>query len=317
MGTKLAANLSILFTVSMLLLSFSFGFSQYSNTEKAIVSDLNQALQQALMRNSKIWMDQDTVQTYYRLSSIFGNPISIGSYNKDFSDALSYTLLKDKTGIIIRVKNPKEQSKVMEIPVHEGNLATNYLASDTIIWVSGQVNLAGTHQKEIGITFQGYANCSLFTVLALTNKTWPLLFFFLALISGTFSIYMFRNNRVLLIPTTDEERTVPYGNLTLSCDKACFYKENQQKLKLTPQQFTLMEMFFSSPVRMLTRTEICEVLWPGKANGDETLNTLIRRLRPLIEENSNLKITTDRGRAYILEIKDAHSLSAENHQSEG
>lgn len=307
MGTKLVANLSILFTASMLLLSFSFGFSQYSNTEKAIVSDLNQALQQALMRNSKVWMDQDTVQTYYRLSSIFGNPISIGSYNKDFSDALNYTMLKEKTGIIIRIKNPKEKVKTMEVPVHEEELATNYLASDTIIWVSGQVNLAGSLRKEVGITFQGYANCSLFTVLALTNKTLPLLFFFLALVSGTFSLYMFRNNRVSLMPTTNGERTVPYGNLTLSCDKACFYKEDQQKLKLTPQQYTLMEMFFSSPVRMLTRTEICDALWPGKANGDETLNTLIRRLRPLIEGNSNLKITTDRGRAYILEIKESTS----------
>ncbi len=47
---------------------------------------------------------------------------------------------------------------------------------------------------------------------------------------------------------------------------------------------------------------------PGKINADETLNTLIRRLRPLVEENSNLKITTDRGRAYALEIKKSDHL---------
>lgn len=62
-----------------------------------------------------------------------------------------------------------------------------------------------------------------------------------------------------------------------------------------------MEMFFLAPAHILTRAEICEVLWPGKINVDETLNTLVRRLRGLIETKTNLKITTDRGRAYILE----------------
>ena len=41
--------------------------------------------------------------------------------------------------------------------------------------------------------------------------------------------------------------------------------------------------------------------WQGECRRNAEL---IRRLRPLIEENSNLKITTDRGRAYQLEIKE-------------
>lgn len=100
-------------------------------------------------------------------------------------------------------------------------------------------------------------------------------------------------------------KTISFGNLNLSCETASFYKENEEKLKLTPQQYALMEMFFLSPTHILNRSDICESLWPGKINADETLNTLIRRLRPLVEENSNLKITTDRGRAYVLEIKRA------------
>lgn len=58
----------------------------------------------------------------------------------------------------------------------------------------------------------------------------------------------------------------------------------------------------------MNRSDICESLWLGKINADETLNTLIRRLRPLVEENSNLRITTDRGRAYVLEIKKSDHL---------
>ena len=103
-------------------------------------------------------------------------------------------------------------------------------------------------------------------------------------------------------------KTISFGNLNLSCETASFYNENEEKLKLTPQQYALMEMFFLSPTHILNRSDICESLWPGKINADETLNTLIRRLRPLVEENSNLKITTDRGRAYALEIKKSDHL---------
>ena len=69
MNTRLAANLSVLFTACMLVLSFSFGFHNYSEAQKAIVSDLNQALQQTIMQNSGLWMNQDTLKTYSRLSS--------------------------------------------------------------------------------------------------------------------------------------------------------------------------------------------------------------------------------------------------------
>lgn len=66
---------------------------------------------------------------------------------------------------------------------------------------------------------------------------------------------------------------------------------------------TLMEMFYLSSSHLLFKSDICQSLWPGKDNADETLYTLIRRLKPIVEDNSNLRITTDRGRAYGLEIK--------------
>ena len=94
-----------------------------------------------------------------------------------------------------------------------------------------------------------------------------------------------------------------FGNLSLSLQEACFYNEQQEKLKLTPMQYTLMEMFYLSSSHLLFKSDICQSLWPGKDNADETLYTLIRRLKPIVEDNSNLRITTDRGRAYGLEIK--------------
>lgn len=302
MNTRLAANLSVLFTACMLVLSFSFGFHNYSEAQKAIVSDLNQALQQTIMQNSELWMNQDTLKTYSRLSAAFGNPVSIESYNKDFAEALKLEQLKDKSGIIVHVKNKKAIDKPVTDATPGKDQTKNYLASDTIIWLSANLNLPESSQEDLGISFQGYVNYSASDVLALTDKKVPLLLLLFALMAGCLSWFLMRRKQAET--PVQKENLIAFGNLTFSCDKACFYKEDQEKLRLTPQQYKVMEMFYLTSSHILARTDICEALWPGKENADETLNTLIRRLRPLIEENSNLKITTDRGRAYQLEIKE-------------
>lgn len=300
MNTRLAANLSVLFTACMLVLSFSFSFHNYSVTQKAIVSDLNQALQQTIMQNSGQWMNQDTLKTYSRLSTLFGNPVSIESYNKKFAEALKFEQLKEKSGIIVHVKNKKAIDKFVADATPGKDQTKNYLASDTIIWLSANLNLPESSQEDLGISFQGYVNYSTSDILALTDKKTPLLLLLLAFIAGCLSWFLIRRKQNEA--PIQKENLIAFGNLTFSCDKACFYKEDLEKLRLTPQQYKIMEMFYLTSSHILARIDICEALWPGKENADETLNTLIRRLRPLIEGNSNLKITTDRGRAYQLEI---------------
>ena len=68
-------------------------------------------------------------------------------------------------------------------------------------------------------------------------------------------------------------------------------------------QQQLMEMFFRSEAHQLTKTEICDALWPKKPDASETLYTLIRRLKPIVEQHSDLKIEADRGKSYGLIIK--------------
>ena len=79
------------------------------------MTDLNQALQQTILQNSHQWMSQDSIRTYANLSKHFGNPVSIESYNKDFSDALSYTPDKKKTGIVIHVLNKDPKPKTLPL----------------------------------------------------------------------------------------------------------------------------------------------------------------------------------------------------------
>ena len=139
MNTRLSANLSVLGTSLMLILSFSFGFHSYTEAKKTIVTDLNQALQQTILQNSHQWMSQDSIRTYANLSKHFGNPVSIESYNKDFSDALSYTPDKKKTGIVIHVLNKDPQTENAPANANK-KLNEYYIASDTIIWASSIAN---------------------------------------------------------------------------------------------------------------------------------------------------------------------------------
>ncbi len=94
-----------------------------------------------------------------------------------------------------------------------------------------------------------------------------------------------------------------FGGLSYSEAEGRFYAADGSLMRLTPMQHQLMEMFFHSPSHSLSKAEICEALWPKKPDASDTLYTLIRRLKPVIEQHSNLKIESDRSKAYRLTVK--------------
>lgn len=72
------------------------------------------------------------------------------------------------------------------------------------------------------------------------------------------------------------------------------------QIHLTPMQHALLEMFMTSDTHTLSKQEICNRLWPKKPDASDTLYTLIRRIKPIIEAHSSLKIESDRGKSYSL-----------------
>ena len=77
--------------------------------------------------------------------------------------------------------------------------------------------------------------------------------------------------------------------------KYSFHKELQEKLLM---------MFFSSENHKLSKQEICDELWPKKPNASDTLYTLIKRIKPIIQMKGNLKIISVRGKDYKLTVND-------------
>jgi len=100
----------------------------------------------------------------------------------------------------------------------------------------------------------------------------------------------------------DNTNIITFGDLALSIDDSCIYDLNRRRLNLTPMEYSLMEMFYNSSSHFLLKKEICDTLWPGKDNADETLYALVRRLKQTLAERSNVKISAVRGRAYQLDL---------------
>ena len=127
------------------------------------------------------------------------------------------------------------------------------------------------------------------TILSLSDQRPAMVLWSMALLWGLFCIY--RCGMTLGL----------YGGLALQ--EGNFVDAKGCIIKLTPMQQQLMEMLWKSPSHKLSKAEICDALWPKKEDASETLYTLIRRLKPIIEEHSDLKIESDRGKSYGLTMR--------------
>ena len=128
------------------------------------------------------------------------------------------------------------------------------------------------------------AECSAATILALSDQRPAIGFLFLTLL---WACYCWRLQR----------RKLP---ASWSYAEGKFLSAAGEPIRLTPMQHQLMEMFLQSPDHRLSKTEICDALWPKKPDASDTLYTLIRRLKPIVEEHFGMRIVSDRGRSYFL-----------------
>ena len=155
--------------------------------------------------------------------------------------------------------------------------------------------------------FRCEAKCSAATIFSMSEQRPALALWMLAMLWAGFCFYWRMTQRdgsfVFAESNTKEPSRCVFGGLSYSETEARFFDAEGQHVKLTPMQQQLMEMFFRSPNHALSKTEICDTLWPKKEDANETLYTLIRRLKPIIEQHSDLKIEADRGKAYELKVR--------------
>lgn len=140
------------------------------------------------------------------------------------------------------------------------------------------------------------ANCDFMTVFMLSDQRASGVLLFVGIVWMMGSLwYMRRFKPELLL------EGISYGGLVYANDK--FMTSNGEQIRLTPMQHSLLEMFMNSEDHSLSKQEICDRLWPKKPDASDTLYTLIKRVKPIIEEHSNLKIESDRGKSYTLKFR--------------
>ena len=132
---------------------------------------------------------------------------------------------------------------------------------------------------------------SMATILALTDQRPAMVLWSMVLLWGMFCLYLHRQHMTMGM----------YGGLALQ--EGRFIDAKGNVVKLTPMQQQLMELLWQSPTHQLPKNEICDALWPKKPDASETLYTLVRRLKPIVEQHSNLRIEADRGKSYGLTIR--------------
>ncbi len=173
---------------------------------------------------------------------------------------------------------------------------SDVISADTVRAFNGYLRLAELRGRAMLTvdTENGFcprARVSTATILWLSDQRPAMALWSMALLWGLYCLYDCRRRKALGM----------YGGLSLR--EGRFVDVRGNVVRLTPMQQQLMEMLWQSPARQLSKTEICDSLWPRKEDASETLYSLISRLKPVIEQHSDLKIVVDRGKAYSLTLR--------------
>ena len=267
----------LVFAILMMSAIFS-SVSNYRKAQYAIIKDMDQALALTLQERQYQWITPDTIQSY--------------------RSHLSIDLLKQTSILCYAMKEERKGKEETE-----GEWKESTLTSRTMF-------LAKNH-------IQGYANCSMFDVWGMSDQRTSMILTLMATLWAIWAVYYLRkknegnttetslalqghSNTVLTTtsPKLHLSKRQFFGTLSYSLSDDTFYKkESDETINFTPMQHQLMQMFFENEHHKLSKKEICDALWPKKTDASATLYTLIRRIKPIIE-NHNLMIESERGKAY-------------------
>lgn len=148
-----------------------------------------------------------------------------------------------------------------------------------------------------GYQMQAHAGCSFTMLFGMSDQRGTWLLLTVTLLWGIGSLFWLKRHRQPL-------SMVFLGNLSYDQQDHLFYTKRHEAVPLTPMQRDLMRLFFDAPAHTLDKATICDQLWPKKPDASETLYTLVRRLKTVLHDHTNLDIDNNRGQSYSLKIRD-------------
>lgn len=276
MNSKL---LSVAVFLTLMLTSLLAGRHNYCKARNEITADLNQALAQTLKERKDYIITQDTIRVYKQLRKTSGGQVLIAVSDERFCRYLKDKRLQQAAFITFDVVDSDFQNN---------SLGDQAICSDTLI-------VKDKHAGET-LALKGYARLSVASILGMSDQRIPAACMISAFLWAMLSWLYLRKKQ------EGSEAVTDFGGLVYSEVDQRFYTAAHTPIRFTPMQQQLMLLFWNAPSHSLTKEDICAALWPKKEDANDTLYTLIRRLKPIVEEHTNLKIVADRGRNYSLEI---------------
>jgi two-component system response regulator MprA len=94
--------------------------------------------------------------------------------------------------------------------------------------------------------------------------------------------------------------TISYADVTLNRGTHQVYR-NGRLIELTRTEFTLLDVFLSNPERVLTRSQLFDVVWGYEPSGSNTLDVYVGYLRRKLEAAGGSRLLhTQRGVGFVL-----------------
>lgn len=281
------AYFSIIIFLVFAVSSVISGTGSYIDAKCKIASDLNRALVRALAEKGQAWVNADTIRVCKQLQAHSDGVVAMIIRDDSFAESLSMAALRDKSFVTFAViPDGLGHSAMPEYP--------SVVSGDTMV-----VKPEAARAANVSIAVRGNAGCSFATVFGLSDQRLSAVLMMAAVLWGAFSLF-YQRRRGVARPS--DAGCVCLGGLRFDGSVNIFYNQAGDEVRFTPMQSELMRMFFNAEGHKLSKTEICETLWPGKDDANETLYTLVRRLKRVVGQNSSLRIEAERGRAYKLTV---------------
>ena len=238
----------------------------YSNAKQNIADDLNDAMFALANKNSELWTRPDTIAAIRHMHETTHKPLIYQASDVNFRNPS----LKDVTYFTLALVATTSASR---------GIGGNKIASDSIM-------LMPEHAAEgLAIQVQGFADCSMASILYASDQTLPGILFVLSILSMA----------SMLIWKRKETETPDAEFIAISASPSL------DGIKLTPMQRQLTRMLLEAPGMKVDKRSLCESLWGNKNNAEESLYTLVKRTKNALAK-ANMEIVCNRGDSYELRI---------------
>lgn len=238
----------------------------YSNAKQSITDDLNDAMLSLANENSELWTRPDTIAAIRQMYETTHKPLIYQASDVNFRN----NSLKNEAYFTLALVDKRNTSP---------NFKGNKIASDSIMLVPARAT------NGLAIQVQGFADCSMASIIIASDQTLPGILFSLSILSMA-SMFVLKRRAVKI-----SERGLVAIPASPSLDG----------IKLTPMQRRFAQMLLDAPDRKVDKRILCEVLWDNKRNAEESLYTLVRRTKNALAE-AKMEIVCNRGDSYELRV---------------